>query len=400
MSAIIEDQVDEVREILASGGDPNGEDEAGRPMLTVAATMGRSECVQVLLENGAEVDGRAADEGTALISAAFFGRTQSVKVLLAAGADVEAQDSKGTTALDAATMDFGIVKAVARMIAVPVGEGMAERRNEVAQILIDEGGVRNEKKEGELMDLYWLGVFWPIFHHLWFLYDLMWLLVIFLPGYRVVRRLGWRLPDVAVSVPWCLLWVVPLTWWFQSGMPGTFGPGTSTGLFPWGAKLAYYGIFFFFGATCYGRGIWETRVARIWWVWLLAAMPLFWFGRQWVRAVEPAAGYLLASLYCWVMIIGMMGFFRRFLNGGQPKVRYLSDSAYWLYLAHLPVMMAVQILISGWGLPLVLKLVIVIGGVTAVLLVIYELVVRYSWIGAILNGRKYRTPPLPEETTS
>ena len=69
----------------------------------------------------------------------------------------------------------------------------------------------------------------------------------------------------------------------------------------------------------------------------------------------------------------MMGFFRAFLNQGNPKVRYLSDSAYWLYLAHVPVMIAVQILISGWEIPLIIKLVIVIGGVTAVLLVIYDL---------------------------
>jgi len=80
-------------------------------------------------------------------------------------------------------------------------------------------------------------------------------------------------------------------------------------------------------------------------------------------------------------------------------IRYFSDSSYWLYVAHLPLMIAVQILISAWEAPLLLKLVIVITSVTAMLLAVYELTVRYTWVGAILNGRKMRVvpPPLPVE---
>ena len=41
-------------------------------------------------------------------------------------------------------------------------------------------------------------------------------------------------------------------------------------------------------------------------------------------------------------------------------------------------MMAVQILVSGWEISILLKLVVVIGGVTAVQLVAYEVAVRYT----------------------
>jgi peptidoglycan/LPS O-acetylase OafA/YrhL len=119
---------------------------------------------------------------------------------------------------------------------------------------------------------------------------------------------------------------------------------------------------------------------------------------MWVKS-EPTLGSLGAACFCWLTIVGMMGLFRRFMSDGRPKVRYLSDSSYWLYLAHLPVMVAVQILISSWEIPLVFKIVIVIGGVTAVLLLVYEYAVRYTWIGALLNGRKVRPvapPPIPE----
>ena len=61
-------------------------------------------------------------------------------------------------------------------------------------------------------------------------------------------------------------------------------------------------------------------------------------------------------------------------------------------------MIVVQILISAWEAPLLLKLVIVITSVTAILLAVYEWTVRYTWVGAILNGRKIRVPsPLPVE---
>jgi hypothetical protein len=40
----------------------------------------------------------------------------------------------------------------------------------------------------------------------------------------------------------------------------------------------------------------------------------------------------------------------------------------------------------------------VITSVTAILLAVYEWTVRYTWVGAILNGRKIRVPsPLPVE---
>ena len=82
-------------------------------------------------------------------------------------------------------------------------------------------------------------------------------------------------------------------------------------------------------------------------------------------------GTLLTSGFSGVTIVGMMGLFRRFLNEGRPVIRYFSDSSYWLYLAHLPLMIVVQILVSAWEASLLLKLVIVITSVTAILLAVY-----------------------------
>jgi hypothetical protein len=52
--------------------------------------------------------------------------------------------------------------------------------------------------------------------------------------------------------------------------------------------------------------------------------------------------------------------------------------------------MALQIFVSGWDFPGPLKLLGILIATTAVLLLTYQWFVRYTWIGAVLNGRKTR----------
>jgi hypothetical protein len=64
----------------------------------------------------------------------------------------------------------------------------------------------------------------------------------------------------------------------------------------------------------------------------------------------------------------------------------MSDSAYWLYLAHLPLVIYLQIVVADWPGWLLAKAALVNGVALAVLLGSYQLCVRHTWIGAMLNG--------------
>jgi peptidoglycan/LPS O-acetylase OafA/YrhL len=111
------------------------------------------------------------------------------------------------------------------------------------------------------------------------------------------------------------------------------------------------------------------------------------------------AGY---ALMMWSLVFLTLGVFRR-LCGGEPAgaadrarepsrwraaTRYVADSSYWLYLAHLPVVVWLQVAFAEFALPWWAKLGAISAITLAVLLVSYDLFVRSTAIGRILNGRR------------
>ena len=95
------------------------------------------------------------------------------------------------------------------------------------------------------------------------------------------------------------------------------------------------------------------------------------------------------ALAMWGFIWGFTGMFLLFLERPIPWLRYLSDSSYWLYLAHMPVLLVFQIALVRSGWPPVLRMFTALGGALVVLLISYHLLVRPTWVGVVLNGRRY-----------
>lgn len=231
---------------------------------------------------------------------------------------------------------------------------------------------------------------WPFywlygFHHLWFLWILLWLCAAFF----VLARLGVRFTH---PVEWWAL--IPLTLVPQLLMhEAIVGADTSDGLIPDPRVLGYYACFFFFGAFFYRRRF----AIRRWWTLallpgLIPALPLA------VVLVIPSEATwtqplseVFQVLYAWLMCIGLMGLFRLIASRERFWVRYVSDSSYWLYLWHLPLVVFAQRLVLTWPMNAHLKVVLICVVVTAILLATYQLGVRYTPIGTMLNGKRERT---------
>ena len=67
-------------------------------------------------------------------------------------------------------------------------------------------------------------------------------------------------------------------------------------------------------------------------------------------------------------------------------MQYLSDSAYWLYLAHLPLISRPNSRCGDWPIPAFAKFLLIVAVVTSFLLWTYQIMVRYTWLGRFLNG--------------
>jgi len=95
------------------------------------------------------------------------------------------------------------------------------------------------------------------------------------------------------------------------------------------------------------------------------------------------------GLSMWFFIFGFTGLFLRFFERPVPWIRYLSDSSYWLYLMHMPVLLVFQIAVAGTGWTPAVKALLVLAASVPTLLASYHFLVRCTWVGAILNGRRY-----------
>jgi peptidoglycan/LPS O-acetylase OafA/YrhL len=98
-----------------------------------------------------------------------------------------------------------------------------------------------------------------------------------------------------------------------------------------------------------------------------------------------AGAYSLAS---WTWTFAAVGLALRFLADPSPVRRYIADSSYWIYLVHLPIVIALQAWVSRFGWPWEVKFMTVLVVGFALMFASYELLVRHTFVGAILNGRR------------
>lgn len=96
------------------------------------------------------------------------------------------------------------------------------------------------------------------------------------------------------------------------------------------------------------------------------------------------------ALFCWLMIWGMLGLGLGVLSKNRDWVRWLSDSAYWVYLIHLPVVGLMMMLVSNGPDSPMLKYVIVMCVTGGFALLTYQTLVRYTFIGHFLHGPRHR----------
>lgn len=92
------------------------------------------------------------------------------------------------------------------------------------------------------------------------------------------------------------------------------------------------------------------------------------------------------ALSTWLTVLGALGLALRYLGQPRPFVRYLADSSYWLYLIHPPLVIGLQLQFARVELPAGIKFLAIHLLAVPLMLLSYQLLVRETLIGRVLNG--------------
>ena len=363
--------------------------------------------VEEYLADGGNVQSTDPNGATPLHVACFFGRADIAELLLKSNASLVARNKEGQRPQDLLLIDWGTTAYFANLFQVPAERNdVLTGRAKIAALISERVGSKvpslpvdaaDSARFGSYIDLL---MHIPLFGHLWFLWFLCWYVCVF----SLLVKLLQVLPIPRLSPRWILsarrfLWLIPLTTvpqFLMARTPGAFGPDTSIGLLPFPAVFGYYALFFGFGVLYFDADDRDVAVGRgFWWMLTVAAILLFPLGLSLQGSTAEGAGIassIVQVSYAWMMSFGMIGLFHRHFQAHSPRLRYLSDSAYWLYLAHIPLIIYVQYLVRDLPLLSGIKVIIIFVATTSMLLLSYHFLVRNTWLGVLLNGRRHSQP--------
>lgn len=244
--------------------------------------------------------------------------------------------------------------------------------------------------------------------HLWFLYYLLLITSLTLVGRGLLTATGsWNdalarraddfiawLANSPASLP---ILAVPTAaaLWFMSFW-GMDTPDKS--LWPHFPALAIYGGFFALGWMLDRQRGLIARFARLTASrWILAAAGIA--AMLMLGVIERDSGHphhvaahvayaLSYALTMWSLVFLTIGVFQKLCPRPNAFVRYVADSSYWMYLIHLPVVVWLQVAVAELPLHWLPKLALVSALTVAVSLLTYDLFVRSTFVGWVLNGRR------------
>ena len=275
------------------------------PALHLASLLGRNKVVEMLVNRGADI--QQLDEGnrTALHAASFLGRVDVVKILLDHEIDVSVQGNADDTAMDSTYADWETTQGIASWLKVPKlnRKRIETGRKRIRELLLKAGAPSQEntnnektatdtpystdrKNKNDFFDkkaletirsgyTAWLTsdrfktgfkrtdkkgvvdhgifenlkprhlIFSRVFDHLWFLWFLCWLILIFVCAESLLQCMHislWQLWPFQLNTS--IWWMVPLTLLPQLLMGSMsprmhFGPDTSLGILPQPHLIVY-----------------------------------------------------------------------------------------------------------------------------------------------------------------
>jgi glucan biosynthesis protein C len=237
------------------------------------------------------------------------------------------------------------------------------------------------------------------FMHLWFLQHLVVYYGLFISTLYIFNKLNTKLIEwpgriglklnafsfLFISVG--LLGI--LSQFFETALPSIW-----TGFIIPIPQLAYYLFFFALGWWLENRRDLFGSFEGTYKPYLIAGTCLnflvLYFLNSEVKVLSAVGLKFLFSLQTMLLTIGFIGLFNAKFKSPKPFWKYIADAAYWVYLIHMPIVLTTQLLLLNSPVPGPLRFPIVILTAIVISFGTYHLFVRYTWIGTLLNGQRFR----------
>jgi fucose 4-O-acetylase-like acetyltransferase len=218
-------------------------------------------------------------------------------------------------------------------------------------------------------------------------------------GFRALMRAWWGIPVLA-----------SLSALILSTKTGWVAGGTmSDSLIPTPTLLTYFGLFFGFGWLLSGQDDLVEELKRRAWLRFVAggliailAFALFYNSADFTGNVGMAGilagnsqvrilGLFAVGIVSWLILFGIWGILARYVRRESRLLRYLADASFWIYLVHIPFLVALQSSLAGTHLEVALRYPLAVAGTLALAIGSYALVQE----GRGLWARLVRQPRLP-----
>jgi fucose 4-O-acetylase-like acetyltransferase len=248
--------------------------------------------------------------------------------------------------------------------------------------------------------------------HMWFIYYLIWFCALTAIGAPAMARVPARLRNAvdaafrAFAAKWwgALALAIPLAIIGSSYRAGLL---TVSGSFiPNLNELLHNGLFFVFGLLLHRHqdSLFALYTARCWryaiagfavFVLTLGVLRSFTTNPHGIAHIEAWIAFLY-NLTSWLWSFALIGLFLRYLPTQNRVLRYVSESSYWVFLVHMLGTIGFGAILFSLPFGPLTKMALNVLATTAACLLTYQLLVRYTLIGVLLNGhRQHKAAPMP-----
>ncbi len=231
----------------------------------------------------------------------------------------------------------------------------------------------------------------PGWAHLWFLFYLMlFTVLVWVASAFDLARIGDRLARLPVAV---LVVACPLLLAAPLALVGTPWPAPEF-FVPSLWALVFFGLYFAFGYRLFDRGELLDRLRPCTQFLLAAALAAYamlfvlmdgFTLRETPMARHATAAVLEAGAGFWMTLVCLLAA-KRWLDTRNATLRWLADASYWVYLVHLPMLLAIQYRLLDVPMHWTARFVSSVVVTFMLSMASYQLLVRHTVLGTMLNG--------------